>query len=54
MKIIWRVSQYLYRYPLLFGLVQVLAIGMTLLLIAIPKFIESILTISKNQVRPNH
>ena len=44
MKIIWRVSQYLFRYPLLFGLVQVLAIGMTLLVIAIPKFIESILT----------
>jgi ABC-type multidrug transport system fused ATPase/permease subunit len=44
MKIIWRVSQYLFRYPLLFGLVQLLAIGMTLLAIAIPKFIESILT----------
>ncbi|MEX0324782.1 MAG: ABC transporter ATP-binding protein [Puniceicoccaceae bacterium] len=44
MKIIWRVSQYLFRYPLLFGLVQLLAVGMTLLTIAIPKFIESILT----------
>ncbi|MEX0330903.1 MAG: ABC transporter ATP-binding protein [Puniceicoccaceae bacterium] len=44
MKIIWRVSQYLFRYPLLFGLVQMLAVGMTLLTIAIPKFIESILT----------
>jgi ABC-type multidrug transport system fused ATPase/permease subunit len=44
MKIIWRVSQYLFRYPLLFGLVQLLAIGMTLLAIAIPKFIETILT----------
>lgn len=44
MKIIWRVSQYLFRYPLLFGLVQALAIGMTLLTIAIPKVFETILT----------
>lgn len=44
MKVIWRVSQYLFRYPALFTLVQVLAIGMTLLAIAIPKFIEGILT----------
>ena len=44
MKIIWRVSQYLFRYPLLFALVQLMAVGMTLLAIAIPKFIEVILT----------
>jgi ABC-type multidrug transport system fused ATPase/permease subunit len=44
MKVIWRVSQYLFRYPALFTLVQVLAVGMTLLAIAIPKFIEGILT----------
>ncbi len=44
MKVIWRVSQYLFRYPVLFALVQVLAIGMTLLAIAIPKFIERILS----------
>ncbi|NBD37091.1 MAG: ABC transporter ATP-binding protein, partial [Verrucomicrobia bacterium] len=44
MKVIWRVSQYLFRYRLLFGVVQMLAIGMTLLLIAIPKSIEKILT----------
>ncbi|HKJ90090.1 MAG TPA: ABC transporter ATP-binding protein [Oceanipulchritudo sp.] len=44
MKTIWRVSKYLFRYPGLFGTVQGLAIGMTLLTIAIPKFIEGILT----------
>jgi ABC-type multidrug transport system fused ATPase/permease subunit len=44
MKTIWRVSKYLFRYPLLFGGVQALAIGMTLMAITIPKFIEQILT----------
>jgi ATP-binding cassette, subfamily B, bacterial len=44
MKIIWRVSQYLFRYRGLFWLVQLLAVGMTLMAIAIPKFIENILT----------
>ncbi|MFO7726683.1 MAG: ABC transporter ATP-binding protein [Oceanipulchritudo sp.] len=44
MKTIWRVSKYLFRYPGLFSTVQGLAIGMTLLTIAIPKFIEGILT----------
>lgn len=44
MKIIWRVSQYLFRYPGLFALVQLLAVGMTLLAIAIPRFIEGILS----------
>jgi ATP-binding cassette subfamily B protein len=44
MKVIWRVSQYLFRYPSLFALVQLLAVGMTLLAIAIPRFIEKILT----------
>jgi ABC-type multidrug transport system fused ATPase/permease subunit len=43
MKIIWRVSKYLFRYPGLFALVQLLAVGMTLLAIAIPRFIEGIL-----------
>ncbi|MGC9449825.1 MAG: ABC transporter ATP-binding protein [Oceanipulchritudo sp.] len=43
MKVIWRVSMYLFRYPRLFGTVQMLAIGMTLLLIVIPKSIERIL-----------
>ena len=49
MKVIWRVSQYLFRYPVLFTMVQVLAVGMTLLAIAIPKFIEGILTKIQNQ-----
>ncbi|MEX0323336.1 MAG: ABC transporter ATP-binding protein [Puniceicoccaceae bacterium] len=44
MKVIWRVSKYLLRYPHLFWTVQGLAIGMTLLMIAIPKLIEGILT----------
>lgn len=44
MKVIWRVSKYLFRYRALFLVVQLLAIGMTLLLIAIPKSIENILT----------
>lgn len=44
MKVIWRVSQYLFRYPWLFVLTQVFAIGMTLLAIAIPKSIELILS----------
>jgi ABC-type multidrug transport system fused ATPase/permease subunit len=44
MKVIWRVSQYLFRYKGLFATVQGLAIGMTLLAIAIPKFIENILS----------
>ena len=44
MKIIWRVSQYLFRYPTLFLLVQLMAVAMTVLAIAIPKFIEAILT----------
>jgi ABC-type multidrug transport system fused ATPase/permease subunit len=44
MKTIWRVSSYLFAYPWLFAAVQGLAIGMTLLAIAIPKFIEGILT----------
>ena len=43
MKVIWRVSKYLFRYPRLFTLVQLLAIGMTLLALVIPKFIEKIL-----------
>ncbi len=43
MKIIWRVSQYLFRYPLLFALVQVMAIGMTLLLIGVPMVTKSII-----------
>ena len=49
MKVIWRVSQYLFRYPTLFTLVQALAVGMTLLAIAIPKFIEGILTKIQDQ-----
>jgi ABC-type multidrug transport system fused ATPase/permease subunit len=49
MKVIWRVSQYLFRYPALFTMVQVLAVGMTLLAIAIPKFIEGILTKIQDQ-----
>ncbi|NDV62565.1 ABC transporter ATP-binding protein [Puniceicoccales bacterium CK1056] len=49
MKVIWRVSQYLFRYPALFTMVQVLAVGMTLLAIAIPKFIENILTKIQDQ-----
>lgn len=44
MKTIWRVSQYLFAYPWLFATVQGLAIGMTLLAIAVPKVIEGILT----------
>lgn len=44
MKVIWRVSQYLFRYRALFALVQLLAVGMTLLAIAIPRFIEHILS----------
>lgn len=43
-SVILRVSQYLFKYPWLFGAVQGLAIGMTLLSIAIPKTIESILS----------
>lgn len=43
MRVIWRVSRYLFRYPWLFVLTQVFAIGMTLLAIAIPKTIEIIL-----------
>ena len=43
MKIIWRVSQYLFRYPLLFALVQAMAIGMTLLLIGVPMVTKSII-----------
>lgn len=43
MKVIWRVSQYLFRYRFLFFLTQLFAIGMTLLAIAIPKAIEGIL-----------
>ncbi len=43
MKVIWRVSKYLFRYPGLFGLVQLLAIGMTLMTIAIPRLIQNIL-----------
>ncbi|MCC5833550.1 MAG: ABC transporter ATP-binding protein [Opitutales bacterium] len=44
MKVIWRVSQYLFRYRALFLLTQLFAIGMTLLAIAIPKAIEGILS----------
>ena len=44
MKVIWRVSKYLFRYPGLFTTVQLLAVGMTLMAIAIPKGIELILS----------
>ncbi len=44
MKVIWRVSQYLFRYRALFILTQLFAIGMTLMAIAIPKAIERILS----------
>lgn len=43
MKTIWRVSQYLFRYKKLFALTQFLAIGMAVLLIAIPAEIQNIL-----------
>lgn len=43
MNTIWRVSKYLFAYPWMFAAVQGLAIGMTMLAIAIPKFIENIL-----------
>jgi len=49
MKVIWRVSKYLFRYPLNFATVQLLAVGMTLLAIAVPKFIEEILTKVQSQ-----
>jgi len=48
MKVIWRVSKYLFQYPWLFAGVQGLAVGMTLLSIVVPKFIESILTRIQN------
>ncbi len=43
MKIIWRVSQYLFRYKSLFVLTLVLAVAMTLAGISIPRVIEWIL-----------
>lgn len=43
MKTIWRVSTYLFRYPGLFGMTQLFAVGMTLMLIAIPYGIKVIL-----------
>ncbi len=43
MKTIWRVSRYLFRYKGLFIMTQCLAIGMTLMVIAIPKASEGIL-----------
>jgi ABC-type multidrug transport system fused ATPase/permease subunit len=49
MKVIWRVSQYLFKYPWLFVAVQALAISMTLIAIAVPKVIEIILTRAENQ-----
>lgn len=49
MKVIWRVSKYLFRYPGLFTTVQLLAVGMTILSIIIPKSIESILTGIQNE-----
>lgn len=52
MKVIWRVSQYLFRYRGLFALVQLLAVGMTLLAIAIPRVIEHIL--SSIETEPSH
>lgn len=42
-RVIWRVSRYLFRYPLLFWATQGLAIGMVLLMIAVPKVVEAIL-----------
>jgi ABC-type multidrug transport system fused ATPase/permease subunit len=52
MKVIWRVSKYLFHYPWLFATVQLLAIGMTLLAIGIPKFIEIILSSIQQQAGP--
>jgi ATP-binding cassette subfamily B protein len=49
MKVIWRVSQYLFKYPWLFAAVQVLAISMTLIAIAVPKVIETILSRAENE-----
>jgi ABC-type multidrug transport system fused ATPase/permease subunit len=43
MNVIWRVSKYLFRYPGLFWLTQLLAVGSTLLAIAAPKVIEQLL-----------
>lgn len=43
MKLIWRVSRYLFRYPGLFWATQGFAVLMTLLAIAVPKVIEWIL-----------
>jgi len=43
MKIIWRVSKYLFRYPWLFTMVQVMAIGMTLLLLWVPMLTKKII-----------
>lgn len=43
MKIIWRVSKYLFQYPWLFTMVQVMAIGMTLLLLWVPMLTKRII-----------
>ncbi len=40
MNVIWRVSAYLFRYRVLFVLTLVLAVGMTLLAIAVPRVIQ--------------
>ncbi len=44
MSIIWRVSKYLFSYRWLFWTTQGLAIGMTLLAIAVPKAVQHILS----------
>ncbi len=43
MNVIWRVGRYLVRYKWLFILLQVMAVGMTMLALAVPAAVESIL-----------